>query len=109
MSEHGRPPGFEESAAFEDEPALAPRVPMVMEDARKAGHSGDERASMMLDVDPKLLEVVKRRTGLDDPAAVIEFALAHLALDSDFVVASRRRTWQAIDDDLDLDDLYAEA
>ncbi|WP_349367961.1 hypothetical protein [Salinarimonas sp.] len=107
MSWSGRPPGFEENAAFEDEPALAPRVALVLEDAQKAGHLSRQRAALTLDVDQELLEALKRRTGLDDPAAVIEFALAHVALDSDFVVAARR-TWQAIDDDLDFGDLFAD-
>jgi len=103
MSEHGRPPGFEENAAFDEEPVIAARVPVVMEDVRRAGHLGGPRVPVTLELDEELLATVKRQTGLDDTAAVIDFALAHVALDADFVAAARRRTWQAIDDDLDLD------
>ncbi|MGP9819749.1 hypothetical protein ACTZWW_07020 [Salinarimonas sp. NSM] len=98
----GRPPGFEENAAFEDEPVLAPRVPVVLRTAREAGHFGGVPEALRIDVDAKLLATVRRLTGITDGSELLTFALAHVAWDADWLLdfqASRG----TLDPDIDLD------
>lgn len=86
MSEHGRPPGFSENAAFEDEPMLAPRIGLVLETANRAGHFGGEREELRIAVDAKLLATVRDLTGLTDASELLTFALAHVAWDADWLL-----------------------
>lgn len=102
MSQHGRPPGFSEKAALDDEPVLAPRIAAVLETAGKAGHFGGEPEELRVAVDAKLLATVRRLTGIKNNTELVTFALAHVAWDADWLLdfeASRG----TLDSDIDLD------
>ena len=102
MSEHGRPPGFEENAAFDDEPVLAPRVSAVLETARKAGHFSGEPEALRVAVDAKLLATVRRLTGITNESELLTFALAHVAWDADWLL-DFQGSRGTVDPDIDLD------
>ncbi|CAA2158668.1 MULTISPECIES: hypothetical protein [Methylobacterium] len=83
------------------ETSLAPSVTAVMARAQESGLTRGKASRISGRVAPELIERAKARTGLHSDTALIEFALANIAIEDGF--ADVFRTLRAsVDPELDL-------
>jgi hypothetical protein len=83
--------------------ALARRCVLVLESLESSGLLGGKTESIAARVNPKLLRLAKRSTGLESTSALVELALANLVVEDGFPDAfARARGRVPADMDLDL-------
>lgn len=77
------------------------RVSAIMTAAEHSGLLGDKRARIAGRTSPELIQRAKQQTGIATDTDLIEFALASLALDDNFI-ETFRNTMGSVDPDLKL-------
>ncbi|MBE7204196.1 MAG: hypothetical protein INR70_41270 [Parafilimonas terrae] len=81
---------------------VAASVAAVMARAQESGLTGSKGSRISGRVAPELIERAKARTGLRSDTALIEFALANVAIEDGFAEAFRALRG-SVDPELDLD------